>query len=73
MGKADGEITLQVNGTARCVAQGSSLLSLLADLELDPRFLVVEYNGEPLHRDQHEGIVLADGDRLELVRPIAGG
>ena len=40
---------------------------------LDPRYVVVERNGEPVERSRYEGIVLAEGDRLELVRAVAGG
>jgi thiamine biosynthesis protein ThiS len=40
---------------------------------LDPRFVVVEHNGEPLERARYEDVRLADGDRLELVRAVAGG
>ena len=41
--------------------------------ELDPRFVVVERNGEPLSRDRYEAVTLEEGDRLELVRAVAGG
>jgi sulfur carrier protein len=34
---------------------------------------VVERNGEALVRSELDGVVLADGDRLELVRAVAGG
>jgi sulfur carrier protein len=40
---------------------------------LDPRHVVVERNGEPLERRRYEEVRLADGDRLELVRAVAGG
>jgi sulfur carrier protein len=40
---------------------------------LDPRHVVVERNGEPLERRHYEDTRLADGDRLELVRAVAGG
>jgi sulfur carrier protein len=40
---------------------------------LDPRYVVVERNGEPLERSRYEELALADGDRLELVRAVAGG
>lgn len=40
---------------------------------LDPRFVVVEHNGEPLERSRYEEVRLAEGDRLELVRAVAGG
>jgi thiamine biosynthesis protein ThiS len=39
---------------------------------LEPRLVVVELNGEALERPRY-GTVLADGDRLELVRAVAGG
>jgi sulfur carrier protein len=41
--------------------------------DLDPRFVVVERNGEPLERERYEDVTLAEGDRLELVRAVAGG
>jgi sulfur carrier protein len=40
---------------------------------LDPRYVVVERNGKPLERSRYEEVELADGDRLELVRAVAGG
>jgi sulfur carrier protein len=41
--------------------------------DLDPRYVVVERNGGPLERSRYEEVELADGDRLELVRAVAGG
>lgn len=40
---------------------------------LDPRFVIVERNGEPLERSRYEEVRLEDGDRIELVRAVAGG
>jgi sulfur carrier protein len=40
---------------------------------LNPRFVVVELNGEPVERERYEVVTLAEGDRLELVRAVAGG
>lgn len=40
---------------------------------LDPRFVVVERNGEPLERSRYDAVRLEDGDRIELVRAVAGG
>ena len=40
---------------------------------LDPRFVIVERNGEPLERSRYESVKLEDGDRIELVRAVAGG
>jgi len=35
--------------------------------------VLVERNGDPLDRRDLATTVLADGDRLELVRAVAGG
>lgn len=62
-----------VNGRPREVTAGSTVAGLVEAMGLDRRFLVVEHNGEPLGRDELDGRVLEEGDRLELVRPVAGG
>ncbi len=41
--------------------------------DLDPRYVVVERNGEPLERSRYDDTPLEEGDRLELVRAVAGG
>lgn len=62
-----------VNGLEEEVAGDLALAGYLDEKGLDRRFLVVEYNGEALPREDFERVVLRDGDRLELVRPVAGG
>jgi sulfur carrier protein len=66
-----GEIIL--NGTTRVIEPGVLLGELIRELDLDPRWVVAELNGEPLPRDRFAHTQLSDGDRLELVRPVAGG
>ncbi len=39
---------------------------------LDPQLVVVELNGGALERSRYD-TALAEGDRLELVRAVAGG
>jgi sulfur carrier protein len=65
--------TVTVNGRAREVAAGATLPALLADLGLRAGSVVVELNGAALLRSEVDGVVLGDGDRLELVRAVAGG
>ena len=77
-----------VNGAPRVLDPGTSLADMLEQMGLDRRFLVVPgvilvpivvrfvfermlYISLP--RSEIEGVTLADGDRLELVRPVAGG
>jgi sulfur carrier protein len=64
---------LVVNGKPSEVADGTTLLQLLESLGLRPGSVVVEHNGTALLRSELAGALLADGDRLELVRAVAGG
>ncbi len=62
-----------VNGEPRDVAPGTRLLDLLAVLELDPRTVAVEKNGEVLRRASFGEVELQPRDRLEIVRFVQGG
>jgi sulfur carrier protein len=64
---------LVVNGAPREVEDGTSLPQLLEQLGLRVGSVVVEHNGTALLRSELAGTQLADGDRLELVRAVAGG
>ena len=64
---------LTVNGRASDVADGTTLPALIEQLGLRVGSVVVEYNGTALLRSELAGVQLADGDRLELVRAVAGG
>ena len=66
-------VRVVVNGAERDLAPGTTLPALLAELGLQPGSVVVERNGTALLRSEVDGVVLADGDRLELVRAVAGG
>jgi len=64
---------IQVNGEQREVASNVSIAELLAQLELDPRYLAVERNLELVPRGEHAATQLAEGDRLEVVTLVGGG
>jgi len=66
-------VRLTVNGEPREVAADTSLVQLLEGLGLRVGSVVVEHNGTALLRSEVEAAALADGDRLELVRAVAGG
>lgn len=66
-------ISLQVNGDAQFCPQGTTLPQLLIQLEMDPRLVAVEYNGEILHRQFWETTVMQTDDRLEVVTIVGGG
>ncbi|WP_420447110.1 sulfur carrier protein ThiS [Candidatus Palauibacter sp.] len=67
------EIQIQVNGRERDVPAGTSVATLLQDLGLDGRTLVVELNREIIRRPEIESVRLEAGDRVELVHFVGGG
>lgn len=64
--------TLLVNGESREV-QASGLAELVSELGLPAGAVLVEHNGTALRRDEWSERVLAEGDRIEIVRIVAGG
>jgi thiazole synthase len=64
---------VEVNGKSREFVAGGSLLVLLAELEIDPRMVVVERNREIVRRDQLGRVQVEDGDQLEIVHFVGGG
>ena len=61
------------NGQAVDLPDGSTVEDLLGILRLGGRWVLVERNGEPVPRAELASTLLVDGDRLELVRAVAGG
>ncbi len=66
-------IQVVINGETRAIARGRSVGDLLADLQLHPRLVVVEYNRAILDRDHYSQTEVRDGDALELVHFVGGG
>ncbi len=64
---------LTVNGRPSEVDDGTTLPALLEQLGLRVGSVVVEHNGTALLRSELPAAVLRSGDRLELVRAVAGG
>jgi thiamine biosynthesis protein ThiS len=66
-------VRVTANGKAFEIEDGLTVASFIRSRDLDPRFVVVEHNGEPLERASYDRVKLIEGDRLELVRAVAGG
>ncbi|HEX3542585.1 MAG TPA: sulfur carrier protein ThiS [Acidimicrobiales bacterium] len=64
---------VSVNGSAMEVEAGTSLTDLLEHMGLGARWVVAERNGQPVPRGEMAATALAEGDRIELVRAVAGG
>lgn len=63
-----------LNGDPRTIPAGSTVASLLASLELNPRLVVVERNRDILRdRDAFGSISLIEGDTIEIVHFVGGG
>ena len=61
------------NGKAVSLPDGAHLADLLAHLGLGEKWVVAERNGQAVDRADMVATALADGDRIELVRAVAGG
>ena len=63
-----------INGEQRQFAPDRMpLKDLLSELGLAKHPVVVEHNGEALLPAEHAETIVDDGDRLEIVRVVAGG
>jgi sulfur carrier protein len=69
-----GRVEITVNGKRRTMADAATIGDLLRELDLDPRMIVVEHNGQILRHDVAEPAhVLRPGDVVELVHFVGGG
>lgn len=66
-------ISLTLNGEPRRVTAGSCVADLLRELGLEGARVAVERNLEIVPRSTFGEVVLADGDRLEIVHFVGGG
>jgi sulfur carrier protein len=66
-------VQVLANGKTVELPEGASVDDLLTALGLGARWVVVERNGQPVPRRDVAVTPLAEGDRLELVRAVAGG
>jgi sulfur carrier protein len=66
-------VQLVINGKPTDVADGTTLPALIDALGLRVGSVVVEHNGTALLRSELPSVSLSAGDRLELVRAVAGG
>ena len=66
-------MTVIANGTPTELPLGATLSDLLEALGLGAKWVVAERNGEPVSRASMASTTLSEGDRIELVRAVAGG
>lgn len=61
------------NGDPVDLAEGAGLLELFAVLGVGPKWVVAELNGEAVPRAEMVSVSLHEGDKVELVKAVAGG
>jgi sulfur carrier protein len=67
-------ITVMANSRPVALPDGATLVALLDALGIPARSVAaMEHNGEAVPRADHDARRLCDGDRIELVRAVAGG
>lgn len=66
-------MNIQINGQARDVPADMTVTALLESLGFKPLGTVVERNGQIVDRTAFGCTVLAESDRLEVVRLVGGG
>ena len=62
-----------LNGESREVTPGTSIMTLLDEFSLKPEMTLVQRNDAVVDRVRFNDVNLEEGDRIELVRMVAGG
>lgn len=73
LGNMSKQLQITVNGKVMSVAENTSVLMLLKELNLDPNAVFVEMNKTALLKKEYGSTVLKDKDKIELVQVTAGG
>ena len=66
-------MTISINGERREIGRAVNVAELIDELALPAPATLVEHNGLALRREEWSGRALAEGDRIELIRIVAGG
>ena len=62
-----------LNGESVDVRDAKTIAELIDFYQLAPQSILVEHNGLALHRHEWPERLLAEGDRIEFIRVVAGG
>jgi thiamine biosynthesis protein ThiS len=64
---------ISLNGEIVDAREAKTIAELIERCELPRQSILVEHNGVALHRREWPKRPLADGDRIEFIRVVAGG
>jgi thiamine biosynthesis protein ThiS len=66
-------MTIQLNGENIEARGAKTVRELVERYNLPPKTVLIEHNGVALHQREWSDRDLAEGDRIELLRVVAGG
>ena len=66
-------MTISLNGESVDSSEAKTIAELIDRYQLPPQSVLVEHNGFAVHRHEWAERLLAEGDRVELIRVVAGG
>jgi sulfur carrier protein len=64
---------ISLNGESVDARDAKTITELIDFYQLPPQSILVEHNGLALHRHEWPDRLLAEGDRIEFIRVVAGG
>lgn len=64
---------ISINGEGADTKGAVTVAELVERYDITPESVLVEHNGTALHRREWSQRKLSDGDRVEIVRVVAGG
>jgi sulfur carrier protein len=64
---------ISVNGKEADTQGAANVAELVNRYAMPPQTILIEHNGVALHRNEWPQRILMEGDRLEIVRVVAGG
>jgi thiamine biosynthesis protein ThiS len=66
-------VTISLNGEKVDARDAETIAELVKRYELPSQSILVEHNGLAVHRHEWSQRSLAEGDRVEFIRVVAGG
>ena len=66
-------MTVSLNGENADARGAQTIAELVERYQIPPQSILIEHNGLALHQREWPEMKLADGDRIEFIRVVAGG
>jgi sulfur carrier protein len=66
-------VKILLNGQTADALEAKTIAELIEHYHLPSQSILVEHNGLALHRHEWSDRPVAEGDRIELIRVVAGG